>query len=166
MPITLLRIDDRLIHGQVVEGWLRTIKVDCIIVVNNAVAGDKMQCSLYGISVPSGIRVECLKVENAARELLEGKFDDCRVFLLTASPQDALALIKCGVNVPSINVGGMHYSPGKNQLLKSLSVNKSDIDALKELAGLNIELEGRVLPMDERIDIMKVIEKREKEAAL
>jgi mannose/fructose/N-acetylgalactosamine-specific phosphotransferase system component IIB len=162
MPITLLRIDDRLIHGQIVEGWLRSIDVNCIIVVNNAVAGDEMQCSLYGISVPSGIRVECLSVSEAAADISCGKFDGYSVLLLTASPQDALELIMRGLKINSINVGGMHYSPGKTQLLKSLSVNKPDVEALKKLSALNVELEGRVLPMDARIDIMKIIRDFEK----
>ncbi|MEW6040911.1 MAG: PTS sugar transporter subunit IIB [Elusimicrobiota bacterium] len=157
MGITLIRIDDRLIHGQVVEGWLRHLNVNCIFVANSAVANDEMQCSLYNISVPSGVRVECFPVERAVPELLSGSLQDYSVLVLVSSPQDALTLVKKGLRVPSINVGGMHYSPGKQQLMKSFSVNESDVEALIELSRYNIELEGRVLPQDERVNILEVL---------
>ncbi len=157
MPIVLVRIDDRLIHGQVVEGWLKPLRANHIVVVSDAVARDRYQQILFSMAVPSAIKVSTFSIEETAAKILEGYFEKDRVMLLLSAPQDAVRLINSKVKFSSINVGGMHYSSGKRQLLRTLSVNESDISALKEIGGKGIELEGRVLPNDERVDIMDVL---------
>jgi|AGTN01.1.fsa_nt_gi Phosphotransferase system, mannose/fructose/N-acetylgalactosamine-specific component IIB len=159
MPIVLVRIDDRLVHGQVVEGWLKTIHVSHIVVVSDEVAKDKMQQTLLGMAVPSSIKVTNLSVEDAAKQLKARQFEKERIMLLLSRPRDVLRLVEQGVALTSVNVGGMHYSLGKRQLLRNLSVDPGDISDLQAISRFGIELEGRVLPADERVDIIAVINK-------
>ena len=159
MPIVLSRIDDRLIHGQIVEGWLRGIQADCIIVVSDEVAKDKMQQTLLSMAAPTHIKVKCLSIFSGSEKLQDGSFEEDNVLLLFSCPQDVLSLVKSGVGLKSVNVGGMHYVTGKKQILRNLSIDESDVAALKELNSLGIELEGRVLPNDERISIIDVLNK-------
>ena len=163
MSIVLIRIDDRLIHGQIVEGWLKSIHVNHIVVVSDEVARDKMQQVLLGMAVPSGVKVASYSIENAAKKIRENYFLSDRVLLLLSSPRDVLRLMNAGVEVPSVNVGGMHYTPGKKQLLRNLSVDDDDISALIEISRKGAELEGRVLPSDEKVNILEVLEKETKE---
>lgn len=159
MPIILVRIDDRLIHGQIVEGWLKNIRVNHIVVVSDEVAGDKMQQVLLGMSVPNTVKVTSFSIAEAAEKIKSGSFNKDRAMLLFSSPQDVLRLINCGIKLSSVNVGGMHYAQGKKQVLRNLSVNESDVQSLREIGRQGIELEGRVLPLDERVDIIEVLDR-------
>ena len=161
MGIVLTRIDDRLIHGQVVEGWLKNINVDHIAIISNDVAADKMQQVLFSIAVPKSIKVSALGVDEAALKAKEGYFDKNNFLLLLSTPQDALRLIEGGVKIDSVNVGGMHFTPGKKQILKALSVDESDIAALLAIHKAGVKLEGRVLPGDDMIDIFEILTKEE-----
>lgn len=159
MPIILTRIDDRLIHGQVVEGWLKVIRVDHIAVVSDQVARDKVQQALLGMAVPCNIKVTNLPVDDAAQKIKDAFFEKDRVLLLLSRPQDVLRLLQAGVKLASVNVGGMHYAQGKRQILRNLCVDDGDLDALRQISKLGVELEGRVLPSDDRINIMDVLKR-------
>lgn len=157
MPIVLVRVDDRLIHGQVVEGWLKNIRINHIAVISDQVARDKMQQALLSMAVPSSIKVTNLPVDEATRKINDNFFEKDRVLLLLSRPQDVLRLIEGGVKLTSVNIGGMHYSPGKRQVLRNLSVDESDLLSLRAISRQGVELEGRVLPSDDRIDVIEAL---------
>jgi PTS system mannose-specific IIB component len=157
MDIVLVRIDDRLIHGQVVEGWLKTIGVGHIVVISDEVAADKMQQILLSMAVPRNVKVSDYSVENAAAKLKEMQATKERVMLLLSRPSDVLRLIDYGIKLTSVNVGGMHFSQGKKQILRNVSVDEKDIEALKGISAHGVALEGRVLPSDDMVNVMDVI---------
>jgi mannose/fructose/sorbose-specific phosphotransferase system IIB component len=157
MPIVLARIDDRLIHGQVVEGWLKKIRVTHILVVSDEAAQDEMQKTLLGMAAPSNAKVSTLSVNDAVSEIKSNIFNKDFLLILFSNPGDALKFLNLGVKLDSINVGGMHYSSGKKQILKNLSVDNSDINAFESIAKLGVELEGRILPDDAKIDVMSIL---------
>jgi mannose/fructose/sorbose-specific phosphotransferase system IIB component len=158
MHIVLVRIDDRLIHGQIVEGWLKTIGVSHIVVISDEVAADKMQQILLSMAVPRNVKVTNYSVEESAKKLIEPQLTTDRVMLLLSRPSDVLRLINYGVKLTSVNVGGMHYSQGKRQVLRNVSVDENDIKALREIAEHGVMLEGRVLPSDEMVNVVEIIE--------
>ena len=133
------------------------MEVDIVAIVSDEVAKDKMQQVLFAMAVPKTIKVSTLAVQAAADMVLSGAYEKERVFMLFSNPQDVLRFLKRGVSMHSINVGGMHFTEGKKQILKNVSVDKDDIDALLSISELNIELEGRVLPNDERVNIANYI---------
>lgn len=159
MGILLIRIDDRLIHGQVVAGWVKAIRANHVMVVNDKVAGDTMQKVLLGMAVPGNLKLSVLTIADATVKLKMDIPDDDRLMVLLNSPTDALELVKRGVQVKSINVGGIHFCEGKKQILKAVCVDMVDIQALYELDHCGIELEGRIVPTDERINIMESVRK-------
>ncbi|MBN1622329.1 MAG: PTS sugar transporter subunit IIB [Endomicrobiales bacterium] len=159
MSIILARIDDRLIHGQIVEGWLRVIKANSVIIVSDEVARDKVQQTLLTIAVPDNININSFSIDEAAEKIKEKEFEKKKIMLLFSNPQDVLRFIKKGVKLTSVNVGGMHYTPGKKQILRTLSVDENDILVLKEINKMDVKLEGRVLPGDDYIDVIETIEK-------
>lgn len=160
MSIMLTRIDDRLIHGQVVEGWVKAINVNHIVVISDEVANDKMQQALLGMAVPSTITVTVLSVDGAATALKGSQFGKDNLLLLLSNPADTLRLLQKGIALTSINLGGMHYAQGKTQLLRNLSVNEADLEALFAIGAKGIEVEGRILPRDERIDVIDILRKK------
>lgn len=159
MGMVLVRIDDRLIHGQVVENWMKFLKINHVIVVNDFVASDRMQKTLFSMAVPDHAKISILTITQAKEAILNGQFEGDKAMLLLVSPQDVLNLINKGVRIKEVNVGGMHYSPDKKQILKAISVSKEDIQAFQELDKLGVYLEARMVPDDEKIDIMKIIKR-------
>jgi mannose/fructose/sorbose-specific phosphotransferase system IIB component len=156
MEIQLIRIDDRLIHGQVVVGWSKALGIERLIVVNDAIAGNAMQKTLMEMAVPSGLKVSFLTVEEAAVAQAQSA-DKARCLLLFSNPLDLLAYQKKGGRLFSVNVGGMHYGEGKRQVSKTVCVNEEEVKAFKELKALGIELEVRAVPGDMKESLEKFL---------
>src|SRR5258708_770303 len=127
MSVVLVRIDDRLVHGQVVEGWLKSIHATAIVVASDQVASEEMQKALYLLAVPQGITLSCLSIRDAAEAWSGSPWKKDRVLVLVASPQDVVALIQYGAKIESVNVGGMHYREGRVQILKAV-MHPPDVD--------------------------------------
>jgi len=162
MGVVLVRIDDRLIHGQIVESWIKLLKINHVIVVDDFVANDRMQKALFSMAVPDHTKISILTLAQAKEAILDDQFQGDRAMLLFASPQDVLNLMNKGVRIEEVNVGGMHYSPQKKQILKAISVSKEDIQAFQELDRLGVHLEARMVPDDEKTDIMDIIRREAK----
>lgn len=160
MPIVLLRIDDRLVHGQVVEGWLPSIEADLVAVVSDAVASDEVQSALMKMAMPASVGLLVLGVSAAAAALKDPKTAGRRILILVPSPAEALALLEDGVAVSRVNVGGLHYTVGKVQLGRALFLDDKDKAALKAIAARGVRLEGRALPADPEEDLASALEGR------
>jgi mannose/fructose/sorbose-specific phosphotransferase system IIB component len=163
MSDVLVRIDDRLVHGQVVEGWLKSIHATAIVVASDLVAADEMQSALYLLAVPQGIKLSCLSLKDAASEWSSASWKKDRVLVLVSSPQDVVTLIQHGASIQSVNVGGMHFKEGRLQILKAVSVDDKDVAALKSLLEKGVLLEARPLPLDEPIDLKPYLDRWQQE---
>jgi PTS system mannose-specific IIB component len=157
VSVVLARIDDRLIHGQVVVGWARHSQADCIVVANDAVSADPMQRTLLPMAVPQGIEVAIYRVKEAADKLSAGAHSARRAILLFASPADALSFRKLGGELSELNVGGIRLAPGKEQLRKSISLGPEDRAALSALRGMGVDVYLQMVPGDEREDLEALI---------
>ncbi len=162
MTIKIVRIDDRLIHGQIVQGWLKTVDVDKILIVSDEVANDEIQQVLLSMAVPSSVKLVIKNIKDASYEIANEVYENDNLMILFSNPQDIVKMIDNGIKFQSINIGGMHYAHGKKQLLANLSVDKSDVESFLKLINCGIELETRALPQDDRynavIDIQKEAE--------
>jgi len=154
VPIEVIRIDDRLIHGQIVQGWLKVIDVNKILLVSDEVAENEMQQILLAMAVPSNVKLIIKSVENAGYEILNEVYEDDKLMILFSNPQDIVRMIEKGIKFKSINVGGMHFGHGKKQILPNLSVDENDIKSFLCLISNGVELEARILPSDERHNII------------
>jgi mannose/fructose/sorbose-specific phosphotransferase system IIB component len=147
VEIQLIRIDDRLIHGQVVVGWVKTLKTECLVVVNDAIAVNTMQKTLMEMAVPVDLKVYFYTIEQAA-QAVAAKKENLKSLLLFSNPTDVLAFVIQGANLASINIGGMHFCEGKRQVGKTICVNDEDVKAFRELRQKGVELEVRAVPGD------------------
>jgi len=157
MALVLIRIDDRLIHGQVTVGWVQALYPDRILLANDAVATNPSQKDLYEATVPSGITVTILTIDEAASEVRNGTFDEQDTLVIVESPRDALALQQKGVEMDSVNLGGLHFSAGKRGLLPYVFVSDEEIDTLKTMLARGIELECRDVPTARKVDIRSLL---------
>ncbi|MDR1418093.1 MAG: PTS sugar transporter subunit IIB [Endomicrobium sp.] len=158
MPISLVRVDDRLVHGQVVQGWLKTISVNVLLVVSDIVVQDKMQQALMEMAVPNDIKLEIKNLKDAVN-ILRATDSKSNVMVLMASPKEAFDILESGIKFNSLNIGGMHFSNGKKQILNNVCADNTDIEFLYKIYQKGIELESRVLPRDDRVNVIPLIEK-------
>jgi mannose/fructose/N-acetylgalactosamine-specific phosphotransferase system component IIB len=163
MAVELLRIDDRLVHGQVVEGWLKALRINHIVVASDLVEADDTQKALYHLAVPHGVELTCFKIVDAAKAWKSNQWKEHRILVLVSTPEEALRLYDSGAPVRSVNLGGLHYRNGRVQVLKGISLDDQDVKALKALASKKIVLEARALPLDEPVDIVQYLQRWQEE---
>jgi len=159
MAVELLRIDDRLVHGQVVEGWVKALRINHLVVASDAVDADETQKALYVLAVPHGVQLTTVKVADAARAWKAGQWKNDRALILVSTPEDVVKLADAGAPLKSVNLGGLHYRSDRVQVLKGISLDDQDVRALKTLAARGVLLEARPLPLDEPVDITLYLER-------
>lgn len=146
MPLSLVRIDDRLIHGQVVLGWSRALKPDRIVVANDRIANAGWERKFLTASVPPHIKVSFLTIEETTVELLNNLFMNEAVLMLFESVKDVYALVKKGVRLEQVNIGGLHYRQGAEELLPYVFVTEEDRRLLRELVKSGVTLLAQDIP--------------------
>ncbi|WBL73339.1 PTS mannose transporter subunit IIAB [Serratia liquefaciens] len=159
MKIGLARIDDRLIHGQVATRWTKETDVSRIIVVSDEVAADHVRKTLLTQVAPPGVTAHVVDVAKAIRVWNNPKYAGDRVMLLFTNPTDVWRLVEGGVDIKSVNIGGMAFRQGKTQVNNAVSVDEKDIEAFKKLNERGIELEVRKVSSDSRLKMMDLINK-------
>jgi len=144
--IALFRVDDRLIHGQVILGWGSVLKPDRIILADDEVASNEWEKNLYAASVPPEIKVSILPLPETAAQIKRGIFDTERVILLVRHPKDVVALMDLGLPVSEVNVGGLHYREGRAKVLDNVYIDAEERSIMRELVKRGVILDGRAVP--------------------
>lgn len=159
MIIALARIDDRLIHGQVVTRWTKETQVSRIIVVSDEVAADNVRKTLLTQVAPPGVSGHVVNLAKAIRVWNNPQYAGERVMLLFTNPTDVWRLIEGGVAITSVNIGGMAFRKGKTQVNNAISIDKIDIEAFKRLDERGVKLEVRKVSSDSPLKMMDLVNK-------
>lgn len=144
----LLRIDDRLMHGQIGKSWLKEVGADIIVVVNDRTFMDENSQKLMEIVTPLNTKIYFLTVEKAIKEL-DDLEDDAEALVLVENPKDALSLIENGLDIDMVNVGNMSRKYYKKKVNATVYVDDDDIACFKELKDLGKTLDIRALSADD-----------------
>lgn len=154
MEISFVRVDDRLIHGQVATVWAKVSKCNRIIACSDEVAKDDLRKTLLLQVAPPGIKAYVLPIDKAVAAYKNPKYDSFKTLFLFTNPTDVVRMVEAGVPIKSVNVGGMCYKEGKTQITGAVSVGKEDIEAFKKLHEKGIELELRKVANETSVDLM------------
>ncbi|MFT8322466.1 MAG: mannose/fructose/sorbose PTS transporter subunit IIB [Bacillus sp. (in: firmicutes)] len=154
MNITLVRIDDRLIHGQVATSWSKEANCERIIVVSDEVAKDTLRKTLLISVCPPGMKASVVPIDKMVRAYNNPKYEGVKILLLFTNPTDIVRVVEAGVKIDKINVGGMCFKEGKRQLANAINVDDKDIEAFQKLNSYNIKLEIRHAITDPKVDLM------------
>jgi len=147
MPIVLARVDDRLIHGQVVIGWGRPLGVDLIVLVDDQVAASPWEQDLYRMAVSPDIEVRFVTVADAATLMKDWQNGPRRGLLLTGNLETMAALHAADpVVAHRINLGGIHHRPGRRERLPYLYLTDDELQALFQLEAAGAEITAQDLP--------------------
>lgn len=162
MKIVLARIDNRLIHGQILESWVPTLKANCIIVANDEVAQAVMQKILMVAAVPRGIRVIIETVDAVAALFKTDELKGSRVLLLFASAGDARRAIDSGVPAKKLNLGNMHAGSGKLQCSCTIFLDPEDVSDLQEIEKSGVRITSQCVPSERSVEWTKMLLKTTK----
>ncbi len=152
--IVNVRIDERLIHGQVAGIWAPSLHTQRIIVINDEAAADTLQKSSLRMAAPTSMRLSVLPVESAAKNIRSGKYGKQRLFLVFKNPTDVLRYLKAGGKLTHVNVGNMSYKEGSKDITKSIKVLEEEIDVFESIAAMDINVTAQLVPNDPVVDFM------------
>jgi mannose/fructose/N-acetylgalactosamine-specific phosphotransferase system component IIB len=145
MGIVLARIDDRFIHGQVTVGWSQKLRPDRIVLCNDEIAADPWQTRVYRSSVPPRIAVDIVAGAAGVPALAVLPPEE-RTILLAGTPTDMYYLFAQGLPLEEVNVGGMHWTKGKQELLSYVYVDRTDLDVFRSFLEKGVRLSARQVP--------------------
>lgn len=141
----LHRIDDRLIHGQVVVGWGRPLRVGFIALVDDTVASSDWEQELYRMGVPPEMTLHFADVASAAREHA-GWADDPRPGIVLTADIDTMSRLAARVPISEVNLGGIHHRPGRTQRLQYVFLDPDEERALRALADRGVKVSAQDVP--------------------
>jgi mannose/fructose/N-acetylgalactosamine-specific phosphotransferase system component IIB len=148
MTLKLVRVDDRLIHGQVVAIWLKALNAKRIVIVDDKTARDEFLREILMLAAPSGVAVEVHDVSTGIDRVRSLASDPEPIFVLMRSPITAVKLREAGIEFPLLNVGGMGAGPGRKPLYRNISASPDEIDAMRQLEAMGTRVELRIVEND------------------
>ncbi len=148
MPLELVRVDCRLIHGQVVETWLPHTGANCLLVANDDLASNGFLRSVMELAVPPSIHVMFCALDEVAGRLAEIDRRGEKAILLCSSFSDALRIYHSGVRFPSLNIGNLNYAAGKVQISPSVFFSPEDFDLVHCFCHSGVAVVIRATPFD------------------
>ena len=158
MSVVLFRVDERLIHGQVVVGWGSQLHPDRIIVVDDELATSDWEQELYCLGMPADVATEFLSVDDARAGIPGWLQDAARVFVLTRDVATMCRLARGGLlRGEEVNIGGIHHAPGRREVLPYVYLSVTEMDALRELADEGVEVSARDLPGTRRVALSQLL---------
>ena len=149
----ILRVDDRLIHGQVIAGWVRPLGIRSIILASDRLSHDEWACSAYRLAIPDGIDFSCYTIEDCVK--YTNTENKKRVMVLVESVREASQLVKKGITIKEVNVGGLSYREGTREIAPYIYLSTDDIESVVYLHSVGIKVTGKQLPNSAAVDVVK-----------
>ena len=152
MPIVLFRVDDRFVHGQILQGWLPSTRAQELFIANDALAQDDVQKMIMECAIPYNVKIVIDTVDEVARLLKTEEVSDIRRMVIVDTPVDALRLIRAGVRFGSLNLGNMSVSDAKKPITRSLALGEESIGAIREILKEGNGINVQSVPFEKPID--------------
>lgn len=157
MALDLYRIDDRLIHGQVVVGWGQPLDLHFIVLVDDEVAASAWEQELYRMGVPPEMDVYFESVEDAATNLAQYQSERRRGLLLTGDIETMARLVDATGTIRAITLGGIHHRPGRTQRLRYVFLTPDEEQQLRRLASRGVMVTAQDVPAARPLSLDEVL---------
>lgn len=165
IKIAHVRVDTRLLHGQVATTGTKTVSPDRIIVVSDGVAHDQLRKTMIEQAAPPGVPANVVPISKMIEVTKDPRFGATKAMLLFENPQDLLAAIEGGVDIKEANIGSMAHSVGKVVVTNAIAMDNADVETLETLHAKGVALEARKVPSDSPISYEDLIKKAKSELA-
>lgn len=144
--IVHIRVDDRLIHGQVATRWVNHFNANRIMVIDDAVAANDVEKMILRNAAPEGCNTSILSFEKACNNILAGNYDGQNVLVLLKTPEVALQMVNSGIALTQLNIGNMSNKEGRNQIKRSVSVSDVEAEAINALLAKGVAVTAQMTP--------------------
>ena len=157
--IKLVRLDFRLIHGQVIAKWFGQIMGNEIVIIDDDLSQDSFMASIYEMSAPVDSKVHVYSVEDAVKKVEDGTFASGKVLVLFKNVDQVFKAVEKGFKVDELQIGGLGSAPGRINVYGPITLDDHDASLLKKIAdqGTNIYLQQ--VPEEAKMTFSKVLEK-------
>lgn len=155
--IKLVRVDHRLIHGQVAFTWTKFLGTDCILIASDELLKDDLRMAGLRMAKPSNVKLVMKSIEDSAKALNSGVTDKYNLLILCESVEDVYRLAKKVPAITSINLGGTKSGDDRKNISKAVNVSQEDMKMIKELSGEGRSVFVQLVPDDDSTDVMKLI---------
>ena len=159
MAIQLFRIDDRLIHGQVVIGWASYLKSERILLCDDEVVSSEWERNLYLTCVPGQLQALVLSLDDTIKFLKDPNSNNKKTIFLAKSPKTVCRMVDRGYLPQNINLGGIHYADGREKYLSYLYLNDTEVNDLQYLLEKNIHIYCQDVPTGKRYNLDELLNK-------
>ena len=154
MKVSFARVDERLIHGQVMTAWVKKYWIKKIILVDDEIVKDDFMKEVLTLSAPSGVKIEVRSAADAVAEL-EKDDSDASTMLLFKDLQYALLLVNYGFPLKELDIGNIGSAPGRKPITREVYISDEEKEMLRQLNQKNIYVYIQKLPQDTQVDVMK-----------
>lgn len=155
--IKLVRVDHRLIHGQVAFTWTKFLSTDCILIASDELLKDDLRMAGLRMAKPSNVKLVMKNIDDSAKALNSGVTDKYNLLILCESVEDVYRLAKKVPSITSINLGGTKSADNRKNISKAVNVSQEDIEMIKELSEEGRNVFVQLVPDDDNTDVMKLI---------
>lgn len=149
--LKLLRVDHRLLHGQVAFSWTQNLGADCILIANDDVPQNDIRKTTIKLAKPQGVKLVIKNIEESIKALQSGVTDKYKLFIVVESVKDAKTLADAYPEIKEINLGGMKVREGTRNISKAINITPEEEEMVKELVDKGIEVEIRQVPADKKV---------------
>jgi PTS system mannose-specific IIB component len=145
-----VRIDNRLVHGQIIETWLPYTHAKYLLVANDETAEDSLQQQIMSLAIPQSVNCIFTRVDAVSEAVakLDSSSENSSCLILFSSCNDVKRALDKGLSFDALNIGNIHYSPGKKQISPSVALNSEEESCLRYFVNIGIELDFRCVPND------------------
>lgn len=157
--IVKIRIDDRLLHGQVAYSWKSALSYNAIVIASDEASGDELRKTAIKMCCPDGVKLATRSIENASILLKNPKLENMKVFVICQNPKDVKRLLKLIDERPVINLGGMQKEDDKKMFSPAVYMNEEDIKNLDEIISKGYKIEVQEVPSTQLKDYNTLREK-------
>lgn len=153
--LVLTRIDDRLIHGQVMTAWIKNKGADQVVIVDDVVSQDDFMINVLENAVPENIAIGIFSKEDAVEFFSEPL--EAPTIILAKTPQVLEYMVDHGINITEIDLGGMGAKEGRDSLYHTISTNQEENESFKRLIDKNVDCFIQIMPQNDKVSLKQLL---------
>lgn len=155
--VKLVRMDYRLIHGQVITKWNNIVHATDIIIIDDELVNDEFMMDIYAMASPPGVDVSVYTVDQFIEKEEQGEFESGNILVLLKKVKTLKDLISKGLKFPEVQIGGLGGGKGRKQIVTGITVSEAEIEDLKEITKSGVSIYFQVTPEENKVVFEKVV---------
>lgn len=161
--INLVRVDDRLIHGQVMQVWSKGHGTNAIFVVDDETASDEFMKDIYESAQSTGaMKIKVFSSDEIIEEWNKNQFGDYKLMIVYKNVRDVAKSVAAGVELPFVDIGGLAMKNGTTRIIDSVGLNEKDAESCREIAVHGVEVFFQNIPSSEKVSLADALKKLQK----